>query len=255
VQHKATSSHSRCPPSRPAVLGVTAMAAQQPQPQLSVAFVGCGNISTYHLEAIAAADPVRCRVTALIDPDAARAEKLAAQVVEKGLGPGDGGGSGAAPPRIFGSLQEACAADPDCTLFAACDVMVPSWETAEGDLHEIVGTQVLQAKRHLLMEKPLAVSASACERLIAAHARHCPDKVFMVAENAQYWPEIVQARQVRKSETVLILRRRARHSPATVSSCGTPGASLRTGAGSADRVGRDRGAADGARQGVGERDG
>jgi predicted dehydrogenase len=52
---------------------------------------------------------------------------------------------------------------------------------------------VLKAGRHLLLEKPIAVSVGACQRLLAAHAQHCPDKVFMVAENAQYWPEIVHA--------------------------------------------------------------
>eukprot|EP01045_Picozoa_sp_COSAG04_P055391 COSAG04_NODE_25282_length_309_cov_1.238095_2_plen_67_part_01 len=48
---------------------------------LKMAFVGCGNISSYHLDAIAAADPVRATITALIDPDPARASALAAKVV------------------------------------------------------------------------------------------------------------------------------------------------------------------------------
>ena len=51
---------------------------------------------------------------------------------------------------------------------------------------------MLKAKRHLLLEKPIAVTLAASRRLIAAHQAHCPDKVFMVAENAQYWPEIVE---------------------------------------------------------------
>ena len=89
---------------------------------LTIAMVGAGNISSYHVDAIAAASPVRCAVTAVVDPDLGRAKKLAAMVVEK---------LESEPPRIFGSLEEACAADPGGTLFAACDVMVPSWETAE----------------------------------------------------------------------------------------------------------------------------
>ena len=101
---------------------------------LRVAFVGCGNISSYHLDAIAAAAPVRATVTALVDPDSARSSALAAKVVEK---------LGGESPREFTSLAAALAADPEGELFDACDVMVPSWETEElGDLHEAVGVEV-----------------------------------------------------------------------------------------------------------------
>lgn len=94
---------------------------------------------------------------------------------------------------MFSTLEDALAADPEGKLFAACDVMVPSWETPDlGDLHEHIGSQVLQASRHLLLEKPITVSAPAGERLLAIHQERCPEKVFMVAENAQYWPEIVE---------------------------------------------------------------
>lgn len=52
------------------------------------------------------------------------------------------------------------AADPDQTLFSACDVMVPSWESKEdGDLHETVAVEVFRANRHLILEKP-SMSAS-----------------------------------------------------------------------------------------------
>ena len=147
--------------------------------------VGCGNISRYHVDAIAAGPaPRRVAVTCLVDPDASRAAALSQLIVEK---------LGCDPPREFASLEEALAADPDAQLFAACDVMVPSWETPElGDLHEHVGAQVLKASRHLLLEKPITVSSAAGERLVALHKEHCPEKVFMVAENAQYWPEIVE---------------------------------------------------------------
>ena len=71
-----------------------------------------------------------------------------------------------AKPRVFASLPEALAADPDGTLFSAVDVMVPNWETpAEGDLHEHVAMMVLKAGRHLLLEKPISVTVEAGQRL------------------------------------------------------------------------------------------
>lgn len=150
---------------------------------LTVCMVGCGNISSYHVDAIAASPaPRRVTITCVVDPDPSRSAALAKLIVQK---------LGGEVPKTFDSLEAALAADPDGTLFAAVDVMVPSWETEElGDLHEHVGTQVLKASRHLLLEKPITVTSAAGERLIATHQQYCPDKVFMVAENAQYWPEI-----------------------------------------------------------------
>ena len=47
--------------------------------------------------------------------------------------------------------------------------------------------------RHVLLEKPMAPTLDACERILAAARK--AGMVFMVAENAQYWPEVVRARQ------------------------------------------------------------
>jgi predicted dehydrogenase len=43
-----------------------------------------------------------------------------------------------------------------------------------------------------MLEKPMAPSLDACDRILAAAAR--TDRVFMVAENAQYWPEVLMVR-------------------------------------------------------------
>lgn len=68
--------------------------------------------------------------------------------------------------------QAACAECPDATLYEsyqqmlACEhldaivVALPSY------LHEEVGVAVLQSGRHLLMEKPLAVTVEGCQRLV-----------------------------------------------------------------------------------------
>ena len=113
---------------------------------LGLAFVGCGAIAEWHLHAIKAAVP-RIDVTAVIDPDLDRAQAMAAKV-------GDGA-------RPFGSLADAVAAGG----FSAVDVMVPH------HLHEPVALEAFDAGLHVLLEKPMAPTLDACDRILAAAAR------------------------------------------------------------------------------------
>lgn len=134
---------------------------------LALAFVGCGAIAEWHLHAILNGD-TRIDVTAVIDPDPVRAQAMAEQ----------------AGARPFGSLAEAVAAGG----FSAVDVMVPH------HLHETVASEAFAAGLHVLLEKPMAPTLDACDRILAAATR--AGTTFMVAENAQYWPEVVLAQQL-----------------------------------------------------------
>lgn len=113
-------------------------------------------------------------VTALIDMDRARAEELARKI-------------GVHPP-IFSSLEEALREGD----FSAVDIMLPH------DLHEQAAIRALEAGKHVLLEKPIAVSLAACARIFAAaeNAKEKARVVFMVGENAQYWPEIREAKRL-----------------------------------------------------------
>jgi predicted dehydrogenase len=86
--------------------------------------------------------------------------------------------------RVFGSLEDALRAGG----FDAVDVMVPH------HLHESVATEALGAGLHVLLEKPLAPTVAACDRVLAA--AQAAGTVFMVAENAQYWPEVLTVRDL-----------------------------------------------------------
>ena len=148
--------------------------------RLRVAFVGCGNIARYHLTAALACG--RVAITALVDPSSdARAAMAALVPPEFGTLPG------------FASLEEAVAADPTGDLFEAVDIMVPSFLVDGTDLHERVTKTALAAQRHVLLEKPVTVTPEAAERLAAFHAASAPSRVFAVAENAQFWPEVLAA--------------------------------------------------------------
>jgi predicted dehydrogenase len=134
---------------------------------LRVAIVGCGAIAEWHWSAIQAA-AARTRVTACVDPDAARAEALAAK-------------TGARPYR---ALADALAHE----VVDAVAIMVPH------HLHEALATEAFRAGRHVLLEKPMASELAACERILAA--ARAAGTVFMVAENAQYWPGVVRAAEL-----------------------------------------------------------
>jgi predicted dehydrogenase len=134
---------------------------------LRLGLVGCGAIAGWHVDAVDRAAP-RTRVTATIDLDLERATAMAIRC-----------GADA-----FATLDDALAADS----FDAALVMVPH------DRHEEVATAVLAAGRHLLLEKPLAHAVDAAERILAAGGR--AQGVFHVAENAQFWPEVVEVQRL-----------------------------------------------------------
>ena len=134
---------------------------------LKIALVGCGAIAEYHLKGLKS-DVPRAKVTACVDSDIEKAKTYEELT----------GG------RAFSSVDEALA-DGD---FDAVDIMLPH------DLHETIAIQCLNAGKHVLLEKPIAPTIEACERIL--NVANQSDRVFMVAENSQYWPEIVKAKQL-----------------------------------------------------------
>ena len=134
---------------------------------LKLAFVGCGAIASYHLNGIKEHAP-EIQVTAAIDTAREKAELIAAETGAK----------------IYTSLEEGLAEGD----FDAVDLMLPH------DLHESAAIQTLGAGKHLVLEKPIAPTIEACDRIFAA-AKKAGTK-FMVAENTQYWPEIVKAQEM-----------------------------------------------------------
>ena len=135
--------------------------------RLRVALVGCGAISQMHLLGIREGAP-RTDVVAAVDPDVARAAELAAS-------------TGA---QAYGSLDEALGAGG----FEAVLLLLPH------ALHEDVALRCFAAGKHVLLEKPMAPDPEACARILEAARR--AGTVFMVGENAQYWPEVMTARDL-----------------------------------------------------------
>lgn len=139
--------------------------------ELRLAVVGCGAIADWHLHAIAAAAP-RARVVACVDTAADRAGAFAERT----------GGAACS------SLGEAVALGAD-----AAAIMVPH------HLHERLALEAFGLGLHVFLEKPMATTLDACERILAAAPS---DRVFMLAENAQYWPEVVLVQQLVADGTI-----------------------------------------------------
>ena len=136
---------------------------------LKLALVGCGAISDWHRRAIRTVDRIEITTTVDVDPDRAKA------AAEE---------TGAA---VFTSFEEALREGE----FDAVDLMLPHQH------HEEFAIRALRSGKHVLLEKPMAPTLEACERILSA-ARDA-GTVFMVAENAQYWPEILIARELIES--------------------------------------------------------
>jgi UDP-N-acetyl-2-amino-2-deoxyglucuronate dehydrogenase len=105
-----------------------------------VALVGCGRISKNHLDAISKVEGLQ--LVSVADTDVARAEAVGA---EQGV-------------PAFGSLEAMLAAVPS-DLVAVC--------TPSG-LHPQHGIVAARAGRHVLTEKPMAISLAAADELVQA---------------------------------------------------------------------------------------
>jgi UDP-N-acetyl-2-amino-2-deoxyglucuronate dehydrogenase len=105
-----------------------------------IALVGCGRISKNHLDAIARVDGLQ--LVSVADTDVARAEAVGA---EQGV-------------PAFGSLEAMLAAVPS-DLVTVC--------TPSG-LHPQHGIVAARAGRHVLTEKPMAISLASADELVQA---------------------------------------------------------------------------------------
>lgn len=135
--------------------------------RVRMALLGCGAIHELHLYGLTLSEaPID--IACVIDLDEERAERTAAVV--------------GAP--AFTSLSAAL----DAVEFDAVDVLVPH------GAHEAVAVEVLGAGKHLLLEKPMAPTLDACDRIL--RVAEDAGVVFLVAENAQYWPEVMVVRDL-----------------------------------------------------------
>ncbi len=101
-------------------------------------------------------------------------------------------GIAVAPACDWGELV----ADPEVE---GIDICLPT------DLHAPVAIEALAGGKHVFCEKPMALTAADCERMIAASERH--GRVLMIGHVLRFWPEYQELEQfIRKHASVTSVR-------------------------------------------------
>jgi UDP-N-acetylglucosamine 3-dehydrogenase len=92
------------------------------------------------------------------------------------------------PPAQFNTLEDLIV---DKDVVAKVDVI---FIAVPHDLHESIASQALQINLHkiVVMEKPLAPTKTACDRLVQASLDS--SRRLIIAEQSPYWEEVVLAK-------------------------------------------------------------
>jgi UDP-N-acetyl-2-amino-2-deoxyglucuronate dehydrogenase len=166
-----------------------------------LAIVGCGQIVTHHLEAIMSMsmsmdmdkdDNSMCRfeVRALCDPSVVRRDVIQTLV--------EASTSSSSSPSIrhFDTLDDLIL---DQELLPTIDVI---FIAVPHDLHEALACQALEIQPHkmVVMEKPLAPTKEACDRLIQASLES--SKRLIIAEQSPFWQEVTLAKTLIAEDSI-----------------------------------------------------
>ncbi len=139
---------------------------------VKIGLVGTGEIGQVHAQAHAHATGTQLCIAALLQP--AAEQRLAAQY----------------NAQLYNSLD---ALLDDATVDAV-DICLPN------DLHREFAVRALQAGKHVLCEKPMALSLEDADAMIDAARR--ADRFLMIGHVLRFWPEYRQAKAAIDAGTV-----------------------------------------------------
>ncbi len=121
---------------------------------LRVALIGCGGMGRRHALAVAEMHALGCRpveIVAVCDADEERRDAIASLIAKA---------SGRAPRQYADYRTVLDQADID-----AVDIVLPT------SLHHTAILAAIDAGKHVLVEKPLALTVSACDLIVDAASR------------------------------------------------------------------------------------
>ncbi len=149
-----------------------------PPPSLRVAVLGLGFMGSTHLKALAGVAGARIAAVCSGDP-----RKLEGDLTHvRGNTGGPGGTLDLSSAAKYRDI-EALLADPSID---AVDLCLPT------DLHAPVALQALRAGKHVLVEKPIALSSRDAAEMAGTAEHH--GRVLMAAHVLRFWPEYLALR-------------------------------------------------------------
>ena len=151
---------------------------------LGLAIVGCGQIVTHHLEAIASLSKDKIFVVALCDPSEKRRTVIESLARKHDLLLSD------KELLSYASLDDLT---HDSQAFCRVDII---FIAVPHDLHETLAMQALATDKIVVMEKPLAPTRDACDRLVQVSSKLSNKSMLIVAEQSPYWQEVALARNM-----------------------------------------------------------
>jgi UDP-N-acetyl-2-amino-2-deoxyglucuronate dehydrogenase len=170
----------------------TAVASNSNELELGLAIVGCGQIVTHHLAAIASLQTFVVR--ALCDPSRERRRVI------QDLLPPAATDAVAVPVAHFESLQDLIQDKSILDQIQVIFIAVPH------DLHETLACQALgKTDCVVVLEKPLAPVRDACDRLVQASLQYSNKSStgrLVIAEQSPYWQEVALARTMIQSGAI-----------------------------------------------------
>ena len=173
---------------------------------LRMAIVGCGQIVTHHVNAFAqlqqqiatetSDNSLKLDIVALCDPNVKRREIIKQQLVLQSTDNDKKKETSSLlnSYKEFDSLTQLLENETDGSKEKDGIKVDIVFISVPHDLHETIAKEALQAGKHVVMEKPLAPTKEACDRLIQ-EARNA-DKLFLISEQSPYWQEVALAKQL-----------------------------------------------------------
>ncbi len=157
---------------------------------VNIGIIGLGFMGSTHLKACARIP--EANLVAVADPKPRRLGGDLSDIQGNIGGPGEHYDFG----RLHACLTpQELIADP---AVEAVDICLPTHQ------HLPVTLEALAAGKHVLVEKPMALSGEACDRMIAAGER--AGRVLMVAQVVRFWPDYAAAREIFRSGALGPLR-------------------------------------------------
>jgi len=146
---------------------------------MNIGIVGVGGIAGAHLGGYRKID--NAQITALCD---IIPERASGTTHESALNIGTVGGGTALQVKSYLDYRE-FVRDPDIEMV---DVCLPT------DLHAEVTIAALEAGKHVLCEKPMALNVEDCDRMIAA--ANASGRSLMIAQCIRFWPEYAVVKEL-----------------------------------------------------------